>query len=85
MNKFFSMILSKGRKADREVLLEELAKEDTLILGLAYAHAYYLKMYGVDIENGMYTATQNAEALSRAYDKGYYDAMKKCSEREVQE
>ena len=33
------MILSRGRKPKREYLLEALAKEDTQIIALAYAHA----------------------------------------------
>ena len=69
------MILSRGRKSKREDLLEALAKEDTQIIALAYAHAQYLKMYGVDIEKALYTATENAELITRAYQRGYYDAM----------
>ena len=72
------MILSKERKPKKEALLEALAKEDVQILGLAYAHAKYLILYGVDIEKTIATATENAEVLTRAYQKGYYDAMKRC-------
>ena len=32
-------------------------------------------MYGVDIEQALYTATENAELITRAYQRGYYDAM----------
>ena len=70
------MILSRKSKTTKEELLESLAKEDTQILALAYAHAQYLKMYGVDIERALYTATENAEVMTRAYQRGYYDAMK---------
>lgn len=79
------MILSRGRKPKREYLLEALVKEDTKILALAYAHAQYLKMYGIDIEKALYTATENAEVMTRAYQRGYYDAMKQVNqERESQ-
>ena len=73
------MILSRGRKTKREYLLESLAEEDTQILALAYAHAQYLKMYGIDIEKALYTATENAEVMTRAYQKGYYDAMERVN------
>ena len=76
------MILNKGRKRKKEALLEELAKEDTQILGLAYVHAKYLMMYGVDIEKAVYTATENVEILTKAYQKGYYDAMNRMSRME---
>ena len=76
------MILSRGREQKKQALLEALAQEDTQILALAYAHAQYLKMYGVDIEKALYTATENAEAMSKAYQKGYYDAMERTSRME---
>jgi len=76
------MILSRGRKTKKQALLEALAEEDEQILALAYAHAQYLKMYGVDIEKALYTATENAEAMSKAYQKGYYDAMERISRME---
>ena len=74
------MILCRGRKPKKQALLEALAEEDTQILALAYAHAKYLMMYGVDIEKALYTATENAEVLTKAYQKGYYDAMNKISQ-----
>ena len=70
-------ILSRGRKSKRACLLEALAEEDTQILALAYAHAQYLKMYGVDIEKTLDTATANVEVVTRAYQRGYYDAIEK--------
>lgn len=76
------MILSKGREPKKQALLEALAKEDLQILGLAYAHAKYLTMYGVDIEKTIATATENVEELTRAYQKGYYDAMERISRME---
>lgn len=84
MRKFFAMIMNRGRKPRREILLEELAKEDVQVLALAYAHAEYLRVYGVDIEKVYDTATQNVAIMEKAYNKGFYDAMKMYSEREVQ-
>lgn len=82
MSGFNWMILSRGRKNKREYLLKALAKEDTQILELVYAHAKYLMMYGVDIEKAVYTATENTEILTKAYQKGYYDAMNRISRME---
>jgi hypothetical protein len=76
------MILYRGRKPKKEFLLEELAKENIQTLGLAYAYARNLMLYGVDITKVLDTAAQNAEALSRAYEKGYYDAMEHAMELE---
>lgn len=73
------VILSRDVKTTREELLESLAKQDTQIIALAYAHAQYLKMYGIDIEKALHTATENAEVITRAYQRGYYDAMEKVS------
>ena len=61
----------------KQILLKALAEEDVQTLALAYAHAQYLKMYGVDIEKALCTATENAEAMTAAYQKGYYDAMER--------
>ena len=79
------MIFNRGRKPKKAYLLEELAKEDVQTLGLAYACAKILMMHGVDITKTLDTATQNAEALSKAYQKGYYDAMEKLHEKSVKE
>lgn len=73
------MILSKGRKPKKEALMEALAEEDLQILGLAYSYAKYLRWYGIDITKTLETATQNTEALTKAYQKGYYDAMERCN------
>ena len=75
-------ILSRGRKPQKQALLEALAEEDVSTLALAYAHAQYLIKYGIDIEKALYTATENAEVLTKAYQKGYYDAMERTSRME---
>lgn len=73
------MILSKERKSKKEVLLEELAKENLQVLSLAFAYAKNLQMYGVDITKAISSAIENVEMLEKVYRKGYYDAMERCN------
>lgn len=68
----------KGQQTTKDALLELLAQEDTQILSLAYAQAKNMQAYGIDITQAVYTATQNIELISRAYQKGYADAIEKC-------
>jgi len=72
----------KGQQTTKDALLELLAQEDTQILGLAYAQAKYMRTYGIDITYAVYTATQNIELISNAYQKGYADAMERCINRQ---
>ena len=73
----------KGRTTKKEALLEELAKEDLQVLSLTYIYAKNLHMYGEDVTKAVSSATQNVAMLSKAYQKGYYDAMnKKIAESE---
>lgn len=67
------------RKTKREALLGELAKEDLQVLVLAYTYAKNIQMYGEDVTEEWQTATQNASALEKAYNKGYYDALEQIS------
>lgn len=69
------MFLNMERKTKKEVLLQELAKEDLQVLSLAYMYAKNLRMYGVDVTKAICSATENASILDIAYRKGYYDAM----------
>lgn len=71
------MFLNKGRKTEKEVLLEELAKEDLQVLALAYIYAKNLHMYVEDVTKAGCSAIQNVAMLDKAYQKGYYDAMNK--------
>ena len=68
------MLLNVGRKPKKEILLEELAKEDLEILMLAYVYAKNLHMYGIDVTKSICSATENAVILDIAYRKGYCDA-----------
>lgn len=67
----------------KEVLLEELAKEDLQVLSLAYIYAKNLYMYGEDVTKAISSAIQNTAMLSKAYHRGYYDAMNKIIESEA--
>ena len=69
------MFLNNGRKSKKEVLLEELAKEDLQVLSLAYVYAKNFHMYGIDVTKAICSATENVAKLDIAYRKGYYDAM----------
>lgn len=75
------MFLNKDQKSKREELLEELAKEDLQVLALSFTYAKNLQMYGVDVTEKWVTATQNVSALEKAYQKGYYDALQRQTER----
>ena len=80
------MFLNKGRMTKKEVLLEELAKEDLQILALAYVYAKNTHIYGVDVTKAICSATENLAMLEKAYNEGYCDAMnKKIAETEVNE
>ena len=74
------LTIDKGRKSKKQALLDALAKEDEQVLALAYVHAQYLNMYGIDIEKALCTATENAEAMNKAYQKAYHDAMMRSLE-----
>ena len=63
-------------------ILEELAKEDLQVLTLAYVYATNLDMYGEDVTKAIYSATENAAMLEKAYRKGYYDAMNRINRME---
>lgn len=69
------LCLSKGQRSKKKDLLKRLAEEDLPVLGLAYACAKDIQMYGVVITEKWETAIQNASALEKAYKKGYYDAL----------
>lgn len=75
----------KGQQTTKDALLELLAQEDTQILGLAYAQVKNMQAYGIDITQVVDTATQNIELISRAYQKGYADAMEYRERRGINE
>lgn len=64
------MFLSKGRKMEKEALLEELAKEDLQVLSLSYMYAKNLHVYGIDVTKAICSTTENIAKLDIAYQKG---------------
>ena len=66
-------------------ILDELSKMPPRVIEAAYLHAMNFELYGVDVTKEWETAVQNSWALSRAYEKGYYDGFKKRTESEDKE
>lgn len=79
--KGYKIINDKG-KTKKEILLEELEKEDLSVLSISYIYAKNLHWYGIDITKTVNSAVENAAMMDEAYKKGYYDALKRQSERE---
>lgn len=63
-------------------LIEELSKMPPMVISTAYLYALHYTRYGVDVTKEWLTATQNASALEKAYNDGYYDALQRQEERE---
>ena len=53
-----------------------------MVIETAYLYTMNFELYGVDVTKEWVTATQNASALSKAYEKGYYDGLKRQAESE---
>lgn len=64
------------REYESKQLIDELSKMPPMVIATAYLHAINYTLYGVDVTEKWLTATQNTSALEKAYQKGYYDAMK---------
>ena len=69
---------------ENKQLIDELSKMPPMVIATAYLHAINYTLYGEDVTEKWLTATQNASALEKAYRKGYYDALKRQAESEVQ-
>lgn len=69
------------QKYKSKQLLDELSKMPPMVIATAYLHAINYTLYGVDVTEKWLTATQNAYALEKAWQKGFNDAM----ERAIQE
>ena len=70
---------------ESKCLLDELSKMPPMVIATAYLHAINYTLYGEDVTEKWLTAIQNADALEKAYRKGYYDALQKQSESETKE
>lgn len=58
-----------------EIMIDELSKMPPMVISTAYLHAINYTRYGEDVTKAWVTATQQACALEKAYNKGYYDAL----------
>lgn len=61
-------------------LIEELAKEDAMVLSQAYIYAKNLVMYGENVAEKWNTVTQQSAILEKAYARGYYEAMERMKD-----
>jgi len=66
-------------------LLDELSKMPPMVIATAYLYAINFTLYGEDVTEKWLTAVQNASALEKAYQKGYYDALQRQAESEDKE
>ena len=66
-------------------LIDELSKMPPMVIATAYLYAINYTLYGEDVTEKWITATQNASALEKAYEKGYYDALGSLAESEDKE
>jgi hypothetical protein len=73
------------QKYESQQLIDELSKMPPMVIATAYLHALNYTLYGEDVTVRWITAVQNASALSKAYEKGYYDGLKRQAESEVQD
>lgn len=80
--KGYEIIKDEKGKTKKEILLEELEKEDLSVLSLSYIYAKSLNWYGIDVTKTVNSAVENAAMMEEAYKKGYYDALKRQSESE---
>lgn len=59
---------------DKDTILEELSKTDTMLLCTAYLYAKNFTQYGEDVIHVWVTAVQQTVALEKAYRDGYETA-----------
>lgn len=70
-------IEKQTQKYESKQLIDELSKMPPMVIATAYLHAINYTLYGEDVTEKWLTATQNASALEKAYQKGYHDATEK--------
>lgn len=64
----------------KEELLKALSEMPEQVIATAYLHALNYTMYGVDVTQAWVTATQQNDALQRAFIKGHYEGRKLAHE-----
>jgi len=65
----------------RKLLMHKLSEMPSVVVETAYLYAVNYIAYGEDVTKDWLTAIQQTQALEKAYQKGYYDAMKDMKER----
>ncbi len=63
------------REYESKQLINELSKMSPTVIAIAYLYAINYTLYGEDVTKEWLTATQNANALEKAYQEGYHDAI----------
>lgn len=71
----------KIRECESKQLIDELSKMPPMVIATAYLHAINYTRYGVDVTEAWVTATKQAYALDKARSDGYYDALKRMSDK----
>lgn len=85
MDKNFEIEKKYIQEHQSKQLIDELSKMPPMVIMMAYQYAISYYLYGVDIRQEWTTVTQNTSALEKAYRKGYYDALQRQIESEVNE
>lgn len=62
-------------KDTKQLLLDALSKHSDAVIATAYSFAYHLDKYGVDVSEKWNNEVENTQALEKAYNKGYFDAL----------
>ena len=79
--------MSKERQIqeyENKRLIDELSKMPPMVLATAYLHALNYTLYGVDVTEKWLTAIEQATILEKAYRKGYYDALQRQVESDIE-
>jgi len=66
----------------KQAILDLMKDMPLQLLQVAYSYAKNYVELGVDITKTWDTATRNADALEKAYKKGYYEGFKRAEREE---
>lgn len=61
----------------KEMLIQSLSDFDTQTLSLALLYARNITTYGIDVTQAWQTAVENSDNISKAYNRGFNDAMER--------
>jgi hypothetical protein len=74
--------MTNKEEYETQYLIDELAKMPPMVIATAFLYALNYTRYGEDVTKDWTTATQNANALEKAYIEGYRDALQRQEERD---